>query len=286
MMKGLAVLVVLLSGCDLYFGGDDDPCAYNDYGGGKAEPAVAYELRNPDTGVCEYGGGGGGWCEDRCGACPPAQEPERDWGQCYGHCYGLGELACMNTTDCFAAYLDDPSGDRKVEFWGCWNTAPSGPVRGSCSNLGAYECSRHDDCKAIYTGYADSADSTGARFQSCNSEVTIQPSVCSTIDCGPGYTCEEECSSTNECKPVCMSSLTCAAVDCLPGHTCSTACSTSPSGKVTCGPLCVADGACEAQQTEAACLARMDCRPVYDGQDCTCYPDHCECKILTYERCE
>ena len=45
MTKGLALIAVLLCGCDLYFGGgggDDDVC---NGGGTKAEPA--YQLRKP-----------------------------------------------------------------------------------------------------------------------------------------------------------------------------------------------------------------------------------------------
>jgi hypothetical protein len=290
MKKGLAVLVVLLSGCDLYFGGDDDPCAYGQAGGAKPDIA-AQELRNPETGVCEYGGGGGGWgCDDRCGACPPYedQQPVQDWGACYGSCYGLAESACFTASGCYAAYLDDPAADGKPQFWGCWNTAPSGPVRGSCTSLSGYECSRHDDCIAVYNGKSDATDTAyeGTSFQRCAAEYSIDTPACANVNCGPGYTCEEQCSAGNDCKPVCMNTLTCASVDCGPGYTCSTACSTDANGKTTCGPLCVASSACEALTDETACLARTDCTPVYDGQDCTCYPDHCECKILTYERCE
>jgi hypothetical protein len=288
MKKGLAVLVILLSGCDLYFGGDDDPCEYDYATGGTKPDIAAQEVRNPETGVCEYGGGGGWGCDDRCGPCPAYEDstPVQDWGACYGKCYGFGETACMAQTGCYAAYLDDPAADGAPKFWGCWDTAPSGPIRGSCTGLGGYECSRHDDCIAVYNGKSDASGTAyeGTSFQSCRAEYTIDTPVCAAVDCGPGYTCEEQCSN-NDCKPVCVNTLTCASVDCGPGYTCSTACSTN-GDKTTCGPLCVPSSACEALADETACLARNDCTPVYDGQDCTCYPDHCECNILTYERCE
>src|SRR6185295_9764913 len=138
MRKGLAVFILLLSGCDMYFGGggdDDDVCNYGT-GGGAAEPA--YQVRDPYTGVCQYAGGGGDWCDNPCEPCPAntgAANP--DWGMCYGKCSGLDESSCYNATGCYAAYLDDPAADGKREFWGCWQTGPSwsGPVDGTCTDL-------------------------------------------------------------------------------------------------------------------------------------------------------
>ena len=79
------------------------------------------------------------------------------------------------------------------------------------------------------------------------------------------------------CESLCVADLTCASVDCGP----------DANGNTTCHPSCIVDNAaCETLQTESECTGRADCIPVYDGQDCTCYPDHCECQILTYERCE
>lgn len=327
MTKGLAVIAVLLCGCDLYFGGggDDVPCAY-DYGGGAAEPAY-YEVRDPQTGVCQ-GGGGGGWCEDGCGPCPgPAGGAGAiaDWGSCYSLCSGLDEQSCFSTSGCYAAYLNDATTDGPREFWGCWQTAPSGPVQGSCADLDAYSCSRHDDCIAIYNGVVDGMDTAypGTTFAACAAEpatcdsdkdcgpnafcdhatgvcIPKDPRACDVIACGTGYHCEEQCYSdvpmSGSCEPVCVADLTCAAVDCAPGYACSQVCVSGTNGTTTCYPACLPETcgnsqspcplACELLTTEAACSARNDCVPVYDGDQCTCYPTYCECQVLTYDHCE
>lgn len=285
MMKGLAVIAVLLCGCDLYFGlggGGDDVCVN---GGGAIYPEPAYELRDPSTGVCQYiGGGGGGWCDDTCGPCP-AYETDAidagapalaDWGACYGACSGLGEQSCFTTPGCFAAYLDDPNTDGGREFWGCWESAPSGPVQGSCTNLDAQQCSRHDDCIAVYSGVIDAMDTAypGTKFQQCAPEPLTfctsdaacgGDSFCDLTTCYPSPTCTEcptcgACPDSNTCYGVCVPK------DCNSQNTCPVA--------------------CEMLATEAACTARTDCTPVYDGDDCTCYPGYCECQVLTYARCE
>jgi len=56
----------------------------------------------------------------------------------------------MATPGCYAAYTELAADDRAAEYRGCWQTAPSGPVGGSCANLDAYACSRHDNCTAHY----------------------------------------------------------------------------------------------------------------------------------------
>jgi hypothetical protein len=330
-MIRVAAIAVLLAGCDLYFGGGGDdvvdpPC---EYGSGAS---VAYEVRNPHNGRCEQQSGGGGWCDDRCIPCDD-HGIAQDWGACYGHCFGLPETACWTTSGCYAAYQDDLDDNTRREFWGCWNTPPSGPVQGGgCANLDAYECSRHDDCSAVYN--RDATSFNGPSFQQCTIEplaycvddtgcgsdafcdtsvcypsptcpscptcgacpdsntcyglcVPKEPMACDAIVCGPGYHCEEQCTGTESCTPACVHDITCETVACAPGESCAITCTTDANGQRTCRPSCVTDPTqCAALATESACLARTDCRPVYDGQDCTCYPDHCECQILTYERCE
>ncbi|MBA3541372.1 MAG: hypothetical protein H0T79_17300 [Deltaproteobacteria bacterium] len=54
---------------------------------------------------------------------------------------------------------------------------------------------------------------------------------------------------------------------------------------------CIPDAACpqvpcEAVTTEAACLGRMECTPVYTGSDCTCDPSGCTCTSQAFSRCE
>ena len=224
-MKALAAFaVLLLCGCDLYFGGDGDdaPCVRTG-DGAKPSPPLQ-EVRDPNTGVCTYAdGGGGGWCEDECGPCY-YDEPAiaQDWGACYGKCYDLPEASCFDAPGCYAAYIEDPAADGKTTYWGCWDTAPSGPVNdGSCTNLDGYGCSRHDDCIAVYIGRSDSTNTAyeGTKFASCMPERAL-------------------------------------------------------------------DTPCEAAISEMACIARADCIPMYEGSDCTCGPNGCECQTLTYDRCE
>jgi len=374
MRIGLAVVAVLLCGCDLYFGGGDDVVC----SGGGPKEVPQYQGRNPQTGVCESVGGG--WCDDSCGPCPAVDVAQPDWGACYSKCSDLDEQSCFVTSGCFAAYLDDPAADGKRQFWGCWETAPSGPVQGQCSNQDAQNCSRHDDCIAIYSGTTDAQNTNyaGTSFLQCAPEpstyciddsecganarcdhatcypsptcpecptcgacpdsntcygvcVPTDPMACDVIDCGPGYHCEEQCypGPMSYCEPVCVQDQTCANVDCGPGYTCSEVCTTDSNGMTSCSPVCVPqnpgdcygpvscdalppacpmgtvpgvlDGcwsgycipqsqcplaACGTLTTESACVARMDCMPIYEGTDCTCYPNGCECQVLTYERCE
>jgi hypothetical protein len=191
----------------------------------------------------------------------------------------------MSATGCFAAYWEWPSQDVGGEFRGCFQTAPSGPIGGACSNLDAQQCSRHDNCTAHYDAERGGKPRTSPvqeTFLACKDEVS---SSCALTDCVAGMHCEEQCTTSGgqtTCKPVCVPDAnTCAAVDCGPGWQCTEVCTNG-----TCGAQCVPAGTCEAIATEATCKTRPDCVTVYEGEDCTCYPTHCECNILTYERCE
>jgi hypothetical protein len=262
MMKGLAVVAMLLGGCQLYFGDDDPPCYY---GADKATPTegAAYEVRDPSTGECRSFGGGYD-CSDRCGPCAyRSLAPLPDWGMCYGSCDGLGEEACFVTPGCYAAYLVDAK--QTETFWGCWDTAPSGPVQGSCENLDAYECSRHDDCIAVYetTGNA-------TQFDRCAPEPSVDYCVsdgdcggnafCDTTVCYPSPTCTPcstcgPCPDSNTCYGVCVPNQphACEAIDCGPGYTCAEVCTTT-NGKVTCSPACVPN-----QQDPGECSGPVQC---------------------------
>lgn len=263
MPKGIAAAIVValvLSGCTLYWGhggdDDDDDCLYPAQGG--AIPP-AHSLRNPNTGLCEAIGGDG-LCPERCGPCAFETVPLPDWGACNSACEGLDETFCQATPACYAAYKLDPVTDGPPAFWGCWSTAPSGPAQGTCTGLDAYECSRHDDCIAVY---AEDASGT-PRFAYCAEEPT---ELCvDDGDCGSGSTCDHAV-----CYP---------APTCTPCETCG-AC---PDCYGVCVPI--PGPACETLMDEASCLSRSDCVPVYDGDQCTCYPDGCDCKVLTYARCE
>ena len=284
-MRSVSIAVlVMLTGCDLYFtDGDDEPPCYDV--ATDVAPAVTY--RNPETGECQYFGGYP--CDGRCGPCAetgvkdPIAQP--DWGSCYSQCDGLDEKSCMGTTGCFATYVE--YGDAFAPSYnGCWQTAPSGPVGGSCANLDAQECSRHDNCTATYVeSGARTSDVVLLDFQYCAAE---GPKSCTGVSCPPGSHCDEQCDAQGICKPVCVPDVNgCTAMDCGPGYECVEVCSDGGGGFCgTCEAQCVPTTACEALQTEAACTSRADCTPVYQGDDCTCYPSYCECNILTYDRCE
>jgi hypothetical protein len=256
MMKGLAVVALLLGGCNLYFGGDDDPpCAYGD-----DQPAggAPLELRNPFTGACEAQGGYG--CDDRCGPCALSSPPIQDWGYCQSSCEGLGEQECFKTAGCFAAYLEKPMQTTNT-FWGCWQSAPSGPVQGSCTNLDAYECSRHDDCIAVYE-----AAPNATQFDYCAHEPSVEFCVddsdcggtgfCDTTVCYPSPTCTPcdtcgACPDSNTCYGVCVpyEPHACEVIDCAPGYTCAEVCTANG-----CSATCVPN-----QQDPGVCYGLVSC---------------------------
>jgi hypothetical protein len=320
-LAGIAVALVALGGCNLYFGnGDDVQCRWG------ADDVATIELRDPSTGVCQPFGGGG--CIDSCSPCADITAiPAQDWGSCFSQCESLDESSCMATAGCRVAYTNSALDDGPPSFRGCWSVAPSGPVHGSCTNLDAQECSRHDDCSAYYNEQID--DGIGAMFarcaaeaQSCTSDTQCGPGAhcstsdgeclppscdgedcpvctgrcvmdgdsCSNVTCGPGSHCEEQCHADSGCLPLCVPDNGCSGVTCPMGSECVQTCDgTDPNnpGCGTCTVQCVPSGTCAGLATEAACKARSDCGPVYQGMDCTCYPNgDCDCQILTYERCE
>ena len=194
-----ATLLVALfpaAGCTLYFGNDDVQC------GDVPEAYPGDDLRNPDTGTCEYqGGGGGGGCYDYYDAELPGDYPaDLDWASCNGGCEALDETTCLAADTCRAAYYEScPECDdiSPPEFYGCWGVAPSGPVTGGqdCAELDAYGCSRRNDCGAVYadawgtgtgTGEADAIDAGGLTFLYCQAEVGVQ---CGDQTCAPGSHC-------------------------------------------------------------------------------------------------
>jgi hypothetical protein len=277
MRRFLIAFALLTSGCDLYFNGGDDECKP------IAEPAfVPNEYRDPNTGECQLFGGG---CDPHCDPnCAPTAEDVAfpDWGSCYSQCEGLAANQCMATPGCFAAFYDWPTQDRKPEFRACFQTAPSGPVAGACTNLDAQQCSRHDNCIAFYEGPETTRTSPIRQtFLSCAAEPIS--STCAAADCGPGTHCEDQCNANGQCQAVCEPDVdVCAAVDCGPGWACTQVCTGG-----SCGAQCVPNGTCEAITTENACKTRPDCTTVFLGDDCTCTPaGGCHCEILTYDHCE
>jgi hypothetical protein len=288
-MRRLLPVLLVLAGCNLYFDHNgDDVCAVLDL-------APEQELRNPDTGQCQPFGFGG--CDGSCGPCAEAAGADQalpDWGTCNSSCEALDESTCAATAGCRVAYLENPLTDQAPHFMGCWAVAPSGPVQGGgCDALDAQACSRHDDCSALYGSTPDG--SIPQTFERCQPEAG--GNVCDRVDCGPGAHCEQQCypcdspAPDGTCDPQCQAMCVPdqCSIACPPGSTCVEVCDPMTGGNCgTCHAECQpVGGACEALASEGDCVARADCRAVYQGDDCTCYEDGtCECKILTYERCE
>jgi hypothetical protein len=204
---------VALSGCQFYFGGDDD-CLW---GEGDSNGA-ATGVRNPDTGQCEYWGSSDDWCDPACGVpCTDshgAAEPWPSWGYCISTCTGLDEMSCQAASHCRAAYIEQCPGaptaacDLMTErsFHECWSLDMSGPIQGNCAGLDAWQCSQHNDCSAIHSdacadGYQDRVDPDPGclgNFYACVAE----PTGCyDDYGCADGYRCnaDEICLTAPDC---------------------------------------------------------------------------------------
>jgi hypothetical protein len=285
------VVLVLLGGCNLYFGhnGDDD-CFIAD------DVAPAQELRNPETGQCEGFGGGGWGCDNPCEPCPlddvGAAEAQPDWGSCFSDCEWLDEGTCIVTPRCHASYVDfvGEDGTGKRFFQGCWAIAPSGPDPGGCANLDAYGCSRHDNCSMVYTD--------GSKFEQCIPEGG--GSCTSSADCGPGSHCTTDdgdcqpppgCDPTTgmDCPAVCTGVCVpdggdvCANIDCGPGAHCEPQCypcdQPFPDGSCDkkCEPVCVPDQGCD----NTVCPDGTTCVQVCGMGPGGCAECHTECQPST-----
>jgi hypothetical protein len=244
-MSRLLVLCLFVSGCSLYWGGNngDDTCLPPGTGG------AAQELRDPSTGQCEQvgGGGGGGYC---CGTDCPVPEtttdggalvPLQDWGACYTRCDALDASTCQATTGCHAAYLDGDLSDQSAPtFLGCWSTAPYGSTGANppCSGRDAQGCSGSDACSMVYSG------SNGAmKWEQCIPE----PSAACNLDCVAGSHCAQQCTPghcndlncADTCAATCVPDITCASVDCGQGYQCVEQCDALVG---PCAPTCVPTG--------------------------------------------
>lgn len=277
-MRTLAYLTsltfLLSSGCHLYFGGgdDDDECWWGGSGsGGAAEPYPgdpAPGLRNPESGMCEYYGGGGGGpypCDDPCEPCPAGEDyagdsdgaaaPLPTWGYCDGYCESLDEATCMVTSGCRAVYLDgclgaDCPADAPDRFYQCWATDQTGPIQGGgCEGLDAYSCSMHDDCVAIH---ADGGCGAGAEAPE------DAPVECAEI--GWFQACADEpvgCYGDGECP----SGTRCNAGEvCLPPP----GCEDDGSGLIDCDAACY--GYCVPDTTDpGTCYGPVYCDSIPPG---------------------
>jgi hypothetical protein len=208
MIKRLAILCLFMTGCGLYWGGDDDDDICNGTAAGTNIPAEGY--RDPQTGTCQYfGGGGGGCCYDNNGneACAEPGVALPNWGQCNSQCDNLDENSCVETTGCHAAYLDlglDAFAPA-TKFYGCWATAQSYDALPptSCTGLDAQTCSERDYCSMVYSG-----DSAPQKFEQCIDESTTGCGI--DIGCPMGSHCEQECEPCDSmgcqdtCTPTCV----------------------------------------------------------------------------------
>ena len=154
--------LVSLSGCVLYFTGDDGPDKCDiDF----AEPAIApASIRNPDTLACESYGRPP-QCDPDCGPCPPYAEgaprpgdgtadlaPLPSWGVCGSSCETLGENACSARSDC--RVVKDAwcaiAGDCLTDFLGCFPTDMNIDADQACEGADAWQCSRNPACTAYH----------------------------------------------------------------------------------------------------------------------------------------
>lgn len=307
----LAFPFLTSAGCSLY-SGDDDVCAYPaEDESGASRPGVG--LRNPETGECEYFGTDDQPCDPECGPCPAYSEPvpEPSWGLCESQCTGLGEGTCLETSGCRGIYTEGPE---DLLYLACWATDTSGPIQGgACEGLGAYECSRHDDCAAVHQtncDFATDSDAPGCEpteFQRCAEERTY---CASDAECGDGLRCNAAevclpapgCEEDGGCEPVCYGY--CVPDDQPDPGSCygDVECRALPpecpddttpgidSGCWTgyCIPLdqCESQPACGQITEEPSCVARPDCSALYEGIDCTCDESGCACAEWVFDRCE
>lgn len=277
-LVALASLGLVLSSCSLYFPGDDDDCPYGGgtNGGSAAVPAVG--QRNPESGQCEYlggGGGGGGSCGDPCQPCPAGEGDSSGaaqyiptWGFCESQCTGLDEASCLGASGCRGVYreqataCDRPDCGTGLAFLECWSTDQTGPLQGGgCDGLDATTCSLHDDCIAVHqTQCPGDTMCSPAGFLACGAE---------PIGCYGDESCPEgtRCNAAEVCG--------------LPPGCENGACDAACYG--VCVPV-EPPPACAELLDEAACIERIDCTPYYRGEDCTCAGDACTCTWI-FESC-
>jgi hypothetical protein len=269
-MKSLALAALtLLAGCELYFSdGDDDDCQF---------PADITDngLRNPETGSCEPFGG----CDPSCADCAAVTTLNPDWGSCFSACDSLDESTCAGTSGCRVAYTNDFPTDGPPTFRGCWAVAPSGPIQGrQCVGLDAQECSRHDDCSAVYNDHVD--DANRSEFAACIDEHA--QGCFGDQDCGTGSHCSVSdgdcqdppgCNEGNGCPDVCFGrcvpdrQTTCANIDCGPGSHCEEHCN-EPNAP-GCGAVCVPDGnACASTTCPTGTECVVQCSDQSSEENC------------------
>lgn len=280
----VALAILPLTSCNLYFSGDDpDPCDdYADWGGGGGAPEPALLLRNPQSGMCEsFGWGQPPYpCDGVCGPCvsgtdgntgttPPGAAPEEptdapaetesgadeaqlalpSWGYCDSYCTGLDEQSCLAVDGCRGIYNDDGT-TGAGEFLECWQTDSTvpPPVQ-SCEGLDAFTCSQLDSCIAVHDFVCADGDSDG-------DEPGLIPSPCE-----PGFfiACHDEqpvdgCYGDQDCGP----GYSCNAADvCLPPPGGDSPC--PPDGSGGCDLPAVCYGYCVPAPNPGECDGEVNC---------------------------
>jgi hypothetical protein len=320
MQRFILLAAVVLTGCGLFTGGDDQHTCPD-----VNDPAIAEpELRDPQTGICDLSQPIDPECSPDCPCAAQSNtagdaEPAIIGGECDGPCEGLDEQDCISNGACHAAYTD--AGMGAAQYWSCFDIAPQEPQTQSqpCNSLDVYDCFFDPQCGSLYSGDAQSGTT---EFESC---IDVGSDAC---NCGSGESCVTECPACNgssacSCTQVCMPTQPDCTLQCQQGETCqlqcegqgcTPECTLDPgqcSGTITCNiaaPQCpqgttpgIEDGCftgycipdsdcapadCATLTDEASCTARSDCDAVYTGSNCTCDDSGCTCTTLTFERCQ
>ena len=272
-----AIATLTLTGCDVWFLGGT--CERDELGDFEA---IGY--LDPFTAQCMDGGGSGSGntCGDYGGGARLEPVPT-DWALCYTDCTELAEETCLMTDGCRAGYISDCAegascNDPGYTFSSCWATAPSGPERGDCSGLDAYECSRHDDCIAQHFPMT-SCDGSGncapvseqpGNFERCVAEPEVAIGCYTDEECPAEHWCNAsvvcdpppDCDPATGCPPVCYGS-------CVPESGGAGSC----YGNVLCESLppdCPAGTVpgIENDCWTGQCIAYDDCDPPLDPGTC------------------
>jgi hypothetical protein len=253
----LALSSSLAAGC--YF---EEHCVTTQNDWAPADPGPG--QRNPNTGQCDfYGGGGTGACGDfGGGSAEPAGASLTDWGICNSYCETLTEADCLQAEECRGAYVD-PCGDAQCDddlsFYECWAITPWGGFSDEgCDTYDAEECARHNECSAVH-GFGISGGVGDF-----------------------GY-CIDETGPTDPGSCVGMIACTVDPPDCPEG-------TVAGMGEGCWTGYCIPLDECESlsacsEQPEEQCVGRADCEPVYEGLDCTCDGEDCTCAEWVFESC-
>jgi hypothetical protein len=240
-------------------------------------------------------------CHSRpCPTCPTCGQCAPD-DTCYGVCVPKDPNSC-DTVDCGAgAHCQE-------QCYPCDTQTPGG-----CMSQCQPMCIPDTTCASVDCGPGYTCEET------CSGGANGQPGTCYP-QCVPTHNDPGSCTGNVSCAmppPACPVGSTagiangCYTGYCIPNADCTPHDPGSCYGQVSCltgQPACptgtvagIANGCwtgycipqqdcppapCESLATEASCQSRNDCIPVYDGMNCTCYPDHCECESQTYARCE